>query len=292
MEHVETTEPLEESRMTLGEHLDELRRRFLWSAGALLVVFIACWTFRGPISDWILQPGERAVGWYDAARAELYEAKLAEDASLSREKYFLTDASGKTRLAQPTQWPPVTSGASGGFFFLMKCCFYFSLFIAGPFILWQMWLFIGAGLYNHERKAVYRYLPFSVILFLSGVLFGYFMMVPYAYYYVAAMAMETVTLLPKIEVYFTFLSSLSLAMGVVFQLPVLMIALTRMSLVQASAFAKYRGHFAVVSLILAAILTPPDPYTQVMMAAPMVVLYELGYHLARIFTPKSQALVE
>ena len=112
------------------------------------------------------------------------------------------------------------------------------------------------------------------------------MMVPNAYFYVAAMAMETVTLLPKIEVYFTFLSSLSLAMGGIFQLPVLMIGLTRMGLVQARSFSKYRGHFAVGSLLLAAILTPPDPYTQVMMAVPMVVLYEVGYQLARLFTSK------
>lgn len=289
MQQPEQENPLEETRMTLGEHLDELRRRFMWAGGAVLIVFFACWGFRDQITGIILRPGERAVGRYDQARVEIYEAKLAEDPTLERADYFASKDPDDTRLSQPTSWPPFADGASGGFFFLMKCCFYFSMFIAGPVVLLQMWLFIGAGMYKHERRAVYRYLPASVLLFLAGVLFGYFMMVPNAYYYVAAMAIDTVTLLPKVDVYFTFLSSLSLAMGAVFQLPILMIALARMGLIDVRSFAKYRGHFALVSLVLAAIITPPDPYTQIMMAAPMVLLYEVGLHLARLFMPKSSA---
>ncbi len=289
MQQTEQEDPLEETRMTLGGHLDELRRRFMWAGGALLVVFMCCWGFRDQITEIILRPGERAVGWYDAERVVVYEAKLAEDQSLERIDYFASKDPAEKRLAQPTAWPPFADGASGGFFFLMKCCFYFSMFIAGPFVLLQMWLFIGAGMYKHERRAVYRYLPFSVLLFLAGALFGYFVMVPNAYYYVAAMAIDSVVLLPKIDVYFTFLSSLSLAMGAVFQLPVLMIGLARMELIDVRSFSKYRGHFALVSLVLAAIITPPDPYTQMMMAAPMVVLYEAGIHLSKLFVRKKSA---
>jgi len=264
----------------------------MWGGGALLVAFLVCWGFRDQISQIILQPGELAVGWYDDARIELYEEKLADDASLERTEYFASSDPKEDRLMQPTQWPPFADGASGGFFFLMKCCFYFAMFIAGPIVLLQMWLFIGAGMYTHEKSAVYRYLPFSVILFFSGALFGYFVMVPNAYYYVAAMAIGTVTLLPKVDVYFTFLSSLSLAMGAVFQLPILMIGLTRMGLIEVRSFAKYRGHFALVALVLSAVITPPDPYTQIMMATPMIVLYEAGIHLSKLFSRRKPAALD
>ena len=298
-------DPLEESRMTLGEHLDELRRRLISSVAALFVVFIACWFFRDPISHIVLKPGERAVGWIEEARVELYEAKLVEaaaeadekraegrevefDPAAARMEYFLTGDPEDQRLAKPTTWPPFADGASGGFFFLVKCCFYFSLFIGGPYMLYQMWLFIAAGLYKSEKRAVYSYLPFSVGLFLFGVVFGYFMTVPYGYYFVASMALETVTLLPKIEVYFTFLSSLSLAMGIVFQLPVLMIGLARLELIDPDSYGKYRGHFVISALVIAALLTPPDPYTQVMMAGPMVILYEIGVHLSRLLVRRAK----
>ena len=290
-------DPLEASRMSLGSHLDELRRRLMYSVGAIFVCFVGCWIFNEELGQIVLTPGGRAVAWYDEARVELYEEKLAaalaeaaegEEPGLTREDFFKTSDPNDKRLAKPTEWPPVATGASAGFMFKMKTCFYFSLFISGSFILWQMWLFIAAGLYKHERTAVYAYLPFSVALFLGGVIFGYSMTVPYAYYFVAAMAIETVTLLPRIEEYWTFLTSLSLMMGIVFQLPVLMVGLTRMELIQVKTIAKYRGHFALVALIAAAIITPPDPYTQMMMAIPMVVLYELGIWLSRLFAKRAK----
>lgn len=288
----EHEDPLEQTRMTLGGHLDELRRRFMWAAGVLFIAFLACWGFDKEIGQIILRPGERAVGWYDEERVLLYEGNLADDPSLERTKYFESSDPEDVRLKAPTEWPPYMDGASGGFFFLMKSCFYVAMFIAGPFALWQMWLFIGAGMYKHERRAVYRYLPFSVLLFVAGVLFGYFMMVPNAYFYVAAMAIDTVRLLPKIDVYFTFLSSLSLAMGAIFQLPIMMIGMSRMGLIDVSSFSKYRGHFILISLVAAAIITPPDPYTQVMMAAPMVVLYEVGIHLSKLFAPAKPKTID
>lgn len=293
----EADDPIEASRMSLGAHLDELRRRLIYSAIAIFVCFGVCWSYNQELTDLLYVPGGRAVEWYDEALAEHYEQVLLEAAAnpdpeepVRRSDFFKSDDPAEKRLAKPTEWPPIATGAADVFIFKMKTCLYFSLFVAGSFLLYQMWLFIAAGLYSHEKKVIYAYLPFSVGLFLFGMAFGYQVTVPYAYYFVSVIGVGSGTFLPRLGEYWTFMSSLSLMMGVVFQLPILMIGLSRMDLVAVSTFAKYRGHFALVALIAAAIITPPDPYTQMMMAIPMVVLYELGIWCSRLFARRSRAL--
>ena len=149
-------------------------------------------------------------------------------------------------------------------------------------MLWQIWQFVAAGLYEHERRLVGLYFPISALLFVGGIVFGYFVMVPYAQYYLASTTLGRIEYYPEIGKYFTFLKGLSLALGVVFQLPIVMFALTRLGLVEPKQYTKYRGHFIVGALIVAAILTPPDPITQMMMAVPMAGLYELGIVVARV----------
>lgn len=182
------------------------------------------------------------------------------------------------------------SDASGaGFMFYMKVCFYAALFLGGPYVLWQLWAFVAAGLYRKEKRVVYLYAPFSMLLFLAGVVFGYFYMVPYAMYFLAEMGIDQFQYDLRLELYLDFFTNLSLGLGVVFQLPILMLVLSRVGLVEPSVYGKYRGHFLVASLIFAAILTPPDPYTQIMMAGPMAVLYELGIVLAKLAARRAQS---
>jgi sec-independent protein translocase protein TatC len=129
---------------------------------------------------------------------------------------------------------------------------------------------------------VYRYFPASVSLFFAGVLFGYFYLVPYAYFYLTKIGIENIRHEPLIEPYLVFLKSLGLGMGIVFQLPILMMGVARAGLIDPANYSKFRGHFIVGAFVIAAVLTPPDPYTMVMMAAPMVVLYEVGILLAKL----------
>jgi len=271
--------------MTLGEHLDELRTRLIRSVVALLAVFLAAWFFHEELTGVIEYPLRRAVSALNVDLVAICEERLEADPDLSRERYFLRDvppeAAPENRLVDPIPGSLRGDGAGSALFFYLRVCSYFAIFGAGPFILWQLWQFIAAGLYAHEKKAARVYFPVSLALFLGGVLFGFFVLVPYGQYFLARFGLEQIRYDPKIEDYFRFIRSLCLALGVVFQLPLLMLASARLGLIEPPFFAKYRGEFVLVALIVAAFMTPPDPVTQLLMAGPMVVLYEVGILLAR-----------
>ena len=266
----EKDELFEKSRMTLGEHLEELRRRLIRALVAVGATFLVAWMFHEDIAALVLRPLHQSVAMLNEYKAEL-AAKHPDE----------------PWLATPISALPRGDAGASGFFFYMKVCFYFSLAVAGPYVLWEMWRFIAAGLYLKERKLVYRSFPFSALLFVLGILFGYFAFVPYGLYFIVRLSIRQVEYYPEVGMYLTFLTGLSLALGVVFQLPIVMFALGRLGLVDAATFSKYRGHFVVIALIIAAILTPPDPFTQLMMAVPMVVLYEVGIHMARVARRRS-----
>lgn len=281
-------DPLEASRMTLGEHLEELRTRIIRSVVALFAALVVCWIFHNELGELALRPLHRAVKQLNGDLVGIYEESLKADLTLRRSDYFVSDDPAEVRLRNPIEMPRADSAGSA-FMFYMKVCFYFAFFFSGAYVLWQAWLFVAAGLYTHEKRLVLRYFPFSVALFFGGILFGYFVMVPFGYYFLARMGLEQVRLDPKLELYFSFLKSLSLALGLVFQLPIFMLALARLGLVQPAFFHKYRGHFILLILVVAAVLTPPDPFTQMMMAIPMWILYEVGIVLGRLVTQKARS---
>ena len=275
---------LEQSRMTLGEHLDELRVRLIRSTIAIAVTFAVGWSWHEVLAEVALEPYGRARVWLEVELVEAFDEKVEADPEITWEKYFTSADPESRELLPHVGIPEMPRGdaAGTGFFFYMRICFYFALFVGGPVVLWQMWQFIAAGLYKNEKRALNRYFPFSAVLFLGGVVFGYFLMVPYALFFLARMSLTQVTYWQTIDNYLTFLTSLTLALGVVFQLPVIMLALTKVGLVEPKLFSKYRGHFIVGALIVAALLTPPDPFTQMLMGVPIIILYELGAVLARI----------
>jgi len=284
-------EELDESRMTLGEHLEELRTRLIRSTIALVVVFGVAWAFHKPLADYAFRPYTLAAGWLNEAKHDFYSEQLEQDPDLEWSEYFTT-ADPKTRELRPeklTRADLRADAASAGFFLYMRVCLYFAMFVGGPFVLWQVWQFIAAGLYQREQRVVLSYFPFSVLLFVGGVLFGYFGMVPYALFFLAKMTLGShIEYWESLDNYWTFLTSLTLALGAVFQLPVVMLALARLGIVEPKTFAKYRGHCAVGALVAAAVITPPDPFTQMMMALPIVLLYELGLWVARYSVDKAE----
>lgn len=285
LEPKDNPDELEESRMTLGEHLSELRVRLIRAAIALSVVFIAAWCVKEPVWDVAVAPfEEKARPWLNERLFEIQKEKLYADGEPTQkelEKVFHGGIIEQSRLKESIL-AVRTDGPSESFFLYLKVCGYAAMFLAGPFVLFQVWAFIAAGLYREERKAVYRYFPPSVFLFFSGVIFGYLVLVPYAYYFLAEIGLAQQRHDSRAIYYFSFLTSLGLGMGVVFQLPVLMMALSRVGFIDPKDYGKYRGHFVISSLVLASMLTPPDPYTMIMMAGPMLVLYEVGIVLARM----------
>ncbi len=289
-------EELAESRMSLGDHLDELRKRLVRGLAGVVVAFLAAWFFYEEVAVVFLSPLQFALEKRVEDTVEYYEKKLEEDPAIPRERYFRPDGPDGEKRLQPPLIPdarPIFTAVGEGFIFALKISLYTGIAIGSPILLWQMWQFVAAGLYKKERKTVLRYFPFSVLLFASGVLFGYFVLMPWGFYFLTrAFHAEFASFTPKLSEYLQVFTTLTLALGAVFQLPILMHALVRMDLIQRSSFAKYRAHFVVAAFIVAAMLTPPDPVTQFMMAVPMVLLYELGLYSSRFAEKQAKEAAE
>jgi sec-independent protein translocase protein TatC len=287
---------VEASRMTLGEHLEELRTRLIRSVLVITVAFAVCWGFRVQLDRLVQDPyrdaaarlnielHERAAAAIEISEDPLEWQQWYEKAGYPEIKELRNDIRISDRMKGDS--------AAMGFFYYMKMCLYFALLVGGPFLLYQMWAFIAAGLYKHERKVIHRYFPFSVLLFFVGVTFGYLVMIPNALYFLALQTLGTIQWYESVNNYWTFLVALTLALGVVFQLPIVMLGVARIGLVEPRTYAKFRPHMLVGSLIVAALLTPPDPFTQMMMAVPIAVLYELGYRVSRWLVKPSTLDVE
>ena len=271
--------------MSLGEHLEELRKRLFRSVLVLAIAFGIAWYYKEPIADWVLWPYRSAAQQINATFVENAEAELARPGTAKKRlDYFQSEDPADKRLRDPINERPVMFGIGESFFFVLNNSLYFALVLGGPFVLWQMWQFVGAGLYRHEKRAILRYFPVSVLLFAAGVLFCFFLIVPTGMYYLATtLPPEMVSQMTGLEKYMSFLTTMCLAMGAVFQLPIAMIFASRLGLVEPSTYSKYRPHFVVGALFVAAVITPgPDWVSQVLMTAPMLVLYEIGIVVAKL----------
>lgn len=272
------------TRMTLGEHLAELRSRLFKGVLGVAVAFALAWSQYETIAEVIMRPFDQAVEMINEHFTELFAGRVAagEADALT---YFTTDDPETWELRGEYQAAErlTVFGPAESFTFILRVCLYFALFIGGPFLLWQLWGFLAAGLYPAERKAALRYFPFSVVLFVVGVLFGYFLMVPYAMYFLG-IALDTDVLQSQYRLadYFSLLSALSLALALVFQLPVLMTFATRLGLLEPAQLGRSRPYVIVGAFVLSAILTPPDPVTQCMMAIPILLLFEVGLVSAKL----------
>ena len=166
------------------------------------------------------------------------------------------------------------------FWTFMAACLLFACMLASPVLLWQAWAFIGAGLYAKERRVVYRALPFAIALLLAGVAFGFFVMVPYGFYFLAQLMNWTmITPLFTVADYFKFLLTLTVALGLVFQLPILMVALQKVGILRLVMMKKHWRWVVLTFFLVSAMLTPPDPVTQILMVTPMLSLFLLGMFL-------------
>ena len=269
--------------MSLGDHLEELRKRLFRGVVAVVVVFFAAYAFRVDLRGFMELPLKQAVGHLNEDLVELRNDELAEDPSIPRGLYFRTLEDGSEVLVEPVRSRPQVTGPFENFLVDLKVSVYAALFVGGPYLLWQLWGFIAAGLYPKERRLVLSYFPSSILLFVVGVMFAFLMMVPWGIYFLNG-GSSLLTGRPdfKANEYLSFLSSLCFGLGIVFQVPIVMTACARVGLVEVKTLAKMRAHFLFGAFVIAAVFTPPDPYTQVMMAGPMVLLYEVGIMTSRL----------
>jgi sec-independent protein translocase protein TatC len=284
---VEPDDPFESTRMSLGEHLAELQSRLLKGGLALFAAFLIGWGLGDRLTGILLRPYHEAVRMINADLAEKAETALAAEPETPRTAFFLSDdpQSPQYRELRPGKCMdtrPIATGVLEGFMFKLRTSTYFALAFGAPVLLWQLWQFVAAGLYPHERRALTRYVPWSLGLFALGFTFSYLWVVgPVIYFAGLTIDIDVVRPEWRLEDYFGFFMALSLGMALIFQIPVVMIFLMRLGLVEPATFAKYRGHWVLGSFVLAAIVSPPDLYSTVVMSVPAIVLYELGIVVGR-----------
>ncbi|MDO5537266.1 MAG: twin-arginine translocase subunit TatC, partial [Desulfovibrionaceae bacterium] len=237
----------EGGRMSLMDHLRELRRRLLFSLAAAFVGFLVCWSFVEPIFNVLTEP---------------LLAVLPEGSS-----------------AMYTTLPEA-------FFTRMYIAFIVGLFLASPYIFYQVWAFISPGLYDEEKHFIIPVAVVSAVFFVAGGLFCYYIVFRYAFSFFMSFTTVDIVAMPKISDYLDFVLKLLLAFGLIFEMPIFAFFLSRMGVVTAAKMRSFRRYSVLLIFIVAAILTPPDVVSQLLMAVPMLLLYEVSILVAAIFGKK------
>lgn len=256
-------------QMTLIEHLAELRSRLIRSMIALaLCTFVSFGLFYDVMKDIIGGP----LDALDPNTANVF-ARFSPVVDRLRPYIVKEQVTVNVDLHAITLMEVFTVK--------FKVAILCGIILSCPYVLYQAWAFIGAGLTRRERRAMWRYLPLSVILFLLGVLFAYFVAIP-----IAVLFLLTVD--PAIKrvltygPYFSTVLRVVVAFGAAFQLPLVAMALASLEIVSAEAMAKGRRYAIVLMFVVGALLTPPEPFSQCLLAAPLILLYEFGLLLARV----------
>ena len=161
--------------------------------------------------------------------------------------------------------------------------------VALPVVLWQVWGFVAPGLYTHEKKLVLPLVVSSTLLFFCGVAFCYFFVFGQVFAFIQSFAPKSITAAPDIEAYLSFVLTMFIAFGLSFEVPIVVIVLARMGIVSVEKLKASRGYFIVGAFVVAAIVTPPDVVSQLALAIPMCLLYELGIWAAQIFIRTTKA---
>jgi len=161
--------------------------------------------------------------------------------------------------------------------------------MALPVVLYQAWAFVAPGLYSHEKKLVFPLVISSTLLFFIGVAFCYFFVFGQVFQFIQSFAPQSITAAPDIEAYLSFVLTMFLAFGLAFEVPIVVVVLARLGMVSIEKLKAFRSYFVVLAFIIAAVVTPPDVVSQLALAIPMCLLYELGIWAAQLFIRHTQA---
>lgn len=238
----------EDEKLPFTAHLEELRKRLIVCFIAVGVGFAASYGFKETLFEILTQP--------------LIAVMQADD------KLIFT-------------------GLPEAFFTYLKVAFLSGLILASPVLIYEFWMFVSPGLYRREKRLLIPIIFLSTVFFVGGALFGYFIVFPYGFEFFLGFATDKIRPLPSMKEYLSFASKLLLAFGVVFELPLVLTFMARLGIVSVGFLKKNRKYALLVFFAGAAILTPPDVVTQIMMALPLMLLYEVSILGARLFGKKA-----
>jgi len=183
----------------------------------------------------------------------------------------------------------IATGVAAPFLVPMKVTLVLAIIVALPWVFYQIWAFIAPGLYAHEKRLVLPLVISSSVLFVCGVAFCYFLVFGRVFHFIAEFAPTSIAVMPDIENYLDFVMSMCLAFGATFEVPVVVVILVRMGIVTVEKLKSVRPYVIVGAFVIAAILTPPDVLSQLALAIPMCLLYELGLLVAPMFVRATRA---
>ena len=183
----------------------------------------------------------------------------------------------------------IATDVTGTFFIPLKVTLMTGFLISLPVVLYQMWAFVAPGLYKHEKKLALPIIVSSTILFFCGMAFAYFVVFPSIFGTFVGFTPTGVNMTPDIDKYWSFALTMFIAFGITFETPVVLAVLTRAGLVTVKQLGEFRGYFIVAAFVIAAVVTPPDVLSQLFLAVPLVLLYEVGIIVSRFITPRSRS---
>lgn len=188
--------------------------------------------------------------------------------------------------ALPPDTTLIFTGVTEAFITYLKVALVSGIFLSTPVILYQLWAFLAPGLYDNEKKSFFPIILFSTFFFVGGALFGYFVIFPFGFQYFLGFATDFIKPMPSVKEYFSFSIKLLFAFGVVFELPLFILFLSRLGIVTYKQLRSFRKYAILLIFAVAAVITPPDVLSQIMLGLPMIVLYEVGIIVAKLFGKK------
>jgi sec-independent protein translocase protein TatC len=242
---------LDDEKIPFTDHLDELRKRLITCFIAVGVGFVLAYGFKEKLFAILTLP-------------------------------LVSVMKGGDKI--------IYTGVAEAFFTYMKVAFIAGVGVASPVIVYQFWMFVAPGLYEKERRLIIPIVLLSTVFFVGGALFGYFFVFPVGFEFLMSFSTETIRPMPSMREYLGFASTMLLSFGIVFELPILITFLAKLGVVTVPFLKKNRKYAILIIFIVAAILTPsPDAVSQILMAVPMMLLYEISIIGAKIFGKKPAA---
>ncbi len=232
-----------DKKLPFTAHLAELRNRIFKSLAAAFIGFLIAYVFKEEVFAFLMRPLIRA---------------LPADASM------------------------IYTGVMEAFLTYFKVSIYSGILIAWPFILYQIWAFVAPGLYQRERREAFPFIFYSTVFFLAGAAFAYFVLFPVAFKFLLSFGQGVMKPFPTAREYLSFTVKLLLALGLVFQFPVVALMFSRLGILSASSLTRNRRLAIIIFFVAAAVITPPDIVSQIMVAAPLIGLYELTIILVKL----------